>query len=612
MKKRICLLLTLIISMVVGIKSVGAVNMFVECNYDCASTSCGFLVTEHYKANRFAMITNKYGDVDYFGVEARVNDAYLWPLESDYDNGGDIDGCWLKNSTGYNGKGACNKKIAYDNRSPKDILLKGICPKCVCAQPWSGSLDSGQWEGFDRFFSQELVPQGEGSLNKLESFQETTYVVYKFIDNKNNEKIFIEGYLGDEAGDKSGAYAFVGPHIDAFWWVDGIPTHQLNMIDKFDSNFWKVHEIDETRLIFEDMDINGAKNGSLVNVCKGLTASQCAEQHGYEVLITSSDKNNKNSTLWKVVSEWLDENELENNVSNDNIFNVMKNKKLNDTCENLNSNLNSGSNYSFDNSYKIDKLVADLEGAYKSLKTSYEQNFSYKDYTNQGGSTEISDSMVTKVYKDVLDVFKLTDLMYVEADASNSWKYHINEQHLIDALERDVKYILEELVYGNSAVPEVNIININDYLNDYTLKYFTTVSYLDSNTLMFGLTPELAQRVRVLRTNFEKLVNDHNLNMYSVVDCKGILGQGLIDKINGYLDVIKIIIPIILIGYGIFDFTKAIFGGEDDMKKAQKSFFMRIGIAVIIFITPIIVNLILNLANKVWPIISPNACGLFE
>ena len=179
-------------------------------------------------------------------------------------------------------------------------------------------------------------------------------------------------------------------------------------------------------------------------------------------------------------------------------------------------------------------------------------------------------------------------------------------------MERDVKYILQELVYGDSSAPEINIININDYINDYTLMYFTTVSYLDSNILMFGLDSDLVKRVNLLRINFEKLIEEHKLNMYPVVDCKGILGQDLIDKINSYLDVIKIVIPIILIGYGIIDFTKAIFGGEDNMKKAQKSFFMRIGISIIIFITPTIVNLILNLANKVWPIISPNSCGLFE
>ena len=68
---------------------------------------------------------------------------------------------------------------------------------------------------------------------------------------------------------------------------------------------------------------------------------------------------------------------------------------------------------------------------------------------------------------------------------------------------------------------------------------------------------------------------------------------------------IKIIIPILLIAYGTLDFTKAIFSGkEDDMK----TFINRIIAAVLVFIAPIFVNLLLTLANEVWSFISPNTC----
>ena len=84
------------------------------------------------------------------------------------------------------------------------------------------------------------------------------------------------------------------------------------------------------------------------------------------------------------------------------------------------------------------------------------------------------------------------------------------------------------------------------------------------------------------------------------------------DKINSYLDIVKIVIPIILIGFGIFDFAKAVFAGtEENMKKAQQDFIKRLGIAILIFFVPTIVNIILNIANKVWGIISPDTCGLF-
>ena len=90
-----------------------------------------------------------------------------------------------------------------------------------------------------------------------------------------------------------------------------------------------------------------------------------------------------------------------------------------------------------------------------------------------------------------------------------------------------------------------------------------------------------------------------------------IVTEGLINRINSYLNIIKIAVPIILIGFGIIEFTKAIFSeNEDTMKKAQKQFIKRIAIAILIFFVPTILNLLLTLANKVWPIIVPSTCGI--
>ena len=98
-----------------------------------------------------------------------------------------------------------------------------------------------------------------------------------------------------------------------------------------------------------------------------------------------------------------------------------------------------------------------------------------------------------------------------------------------------------------------------------------------------------------------------------MVDCKSLLGEGLINKINSYVNIVKIAIPIILIGFGVADFSKAVFAGDDEqMKSSQKKFIKRIGIAVVIFLVPTFINLLLGLANKVWTTISPDSCGIFE
>ena len=92
-------------------------------------------------------------------------------------------------------------------------------------------------------------------------------------------------------------------------------------------------------------------------------------------------------------------------------------------------------------------------------------------------------------------------------------------------------------------------------------------------------------------------------------NCEELFGEELVDKINSVMNIIKIAVPILLIAFGIFDFSKAMFASnEDDMKKAQKTFLKRIVAAFIVFLSPMIINLILSLTNKVWSSISTNTC----
>ena len=138
---------------------------------------------------------------------------------------------------------------------------------------------------------------------------------------------------------------------------------------------------------------------------------------------------------------------------------------------------------------------------------------------------------------------------------------------------------------------------------------YTAIAYLKSRANRLNLDEK--QLVEIY-DKYVDLVDRENLDIYPVVDCETLLGEDLIKKINSYLNIIKIAVPIIVIGLGIADFTKAIFAGEEDMKKAQKQFIKRLIIAILIFLTPTLVNLLLSLANKVWTIISPNSCGIFE
>ena len=70
-------------------------------------------------------------------------------------------------------------------------------------------------------------------------------------------------------------------------------------------------------------------------------------------------------------------------------------------------------------------------------------------------------------------------------------------------------------------------------------------------------------------------------------------------------------IPLLLIALGIVDFAKAVFGGnEDNMKKSAVKFGKRVLIGIVIFFIPSILNIILDIANKIWGNIDPSLCGI--
>ena len=66
--------------------------------------------------------------------------------------------------------------------------------------------------------------------------------------------------------------------------------------------------------------------------------------------------------------------------------------------------------------------------------------------------------------------------------------------------------------------------------------------------------------------------------------------------------ILQIVIPILLIIVGSIDLAKAVVAGkEDDIKKAQKPFVKRVIAAVIVFLIPFLLGVILNLVNaKEW------------
>ena len=80
--------------------------------------------------------------------------------------------------------------------------------------------------------------------------------------------------------------------------------------------------------------------------------------------------------------------------------------------------------------------------------------------------------------------------------------------------------------------------------------------------------------------------------------CEGIINSSLKGLINKYLGYVHIIVPILVLALGVFDFFKAMIASkEDDMKKAQKRFIIRVVAGVLVFLAPTIVNFIIDTLN---------------
>ena len=81
-----------------------------------------------------------------------------------------------------------------------------------------------------------------------------------------------------------------------------------------------------------------------------------------------------------------------------------------------------------------------------------------------------------------------------------------------------------------------------------------------------------------------------------LVACESTELLNVMNLVKKILRLVQIIVPIALILFGTFDMAKAVIAGDEKkMKEAQKPFIKRIISAVIVFLIPFIVKLVMNL-----------------
>ena len=84
------------------------------------------------------------------------------------------------------------------------------------------------------------------------------------------------------------------------------------------------------------------------------------------------------------------------------------------------------------------------------------------------------------------------------------------------------------------------------------------------------------------------------------VTCDGVFADGFINDMNKYVFVpIKWLTPVALIVLTSIDFAGVVFSGDKKgMEKAKNNFLKRAVAALIIFLAPDIINLIVNIVNQ--------------
>lgn len=503
------------------------------------------------------------------------------------------DGCWI------DGSSDVAKKCEDTSKSnPKTYISEGYCPIRIRREYEGSKVDH------DQIFAGQTSNNGIGILNDMGNF-----VIYSFDD-----EIIFEGYYGDgmffRASDNYGfekEYGYLSFYsTSAFKQKSLIYTtsDQISAILNFDDietgvlNYFKVDEFFE------------AQTMSYVH---SVSEEEAINEHNYEVI--ASSYGDGYVKLGNLINEALIEVS-----SNDYVVDAMtpnqlaeEKKQLINIISDINTKGLSNESYYFSSSsnYNRDSFVEDLKIAYRGIVGGYSDANSYLVTGGKDGEEYYGPMDTAVINKLILTIF---DVKEADFEKIGDDDYSLNRE-----LGRSV---FDE--YVNKYLKESGLLTLDeeerDKLIEYAIEFYKALSYISTNPYAYNLSEN---NKKIL---FESAFDDGDGGLFTLfenfiiyagydvprVTCRSLIGSDLYNKLMTYVNAIKIAIPILLIAFGIIDFTKAMFSNNDEqMEKAKKTFIKRLSFAILIFFIPTIVDLILRLGSKVWTTISPDSCGLF-
>lgn len=586
------------ISMLLFTSKVNALVMWMQCT-DSPEDEVETNNNDFKYYNTYALINNAQ-NVSVRHLVYNPNDFYkskkpvyiLYNYNGTNKNGQDVGNiCWYRDV--FDEMKYCD--INYDSLINITELFNGSCPTTIYQT--KGYETSGSVKG------DFLVLAGKknASSKNVETLNDLELVIYGFENENGEQAIMVEGY------NSSGLYGYATTWND--WksfekslnmkidndsndliaetsyskeYMSWAASTQARRANKFGRNYFKLLDSSRPWLV-----------GAVDN--QKFTVTETVD--GKNVMYRSDDSNNK---IYNWVSEWFKKYNKELSKQIEAVKNLKSEKYQNayNASKEISKAVEEGKKYDFGN-YSPSQMVLDINDAYKEIEVVLNNNESMYDYYDEqcnlvtnGKANNALGAMTTQFNCEVFNVSSLNKL-------PNKTNPAMLNELIVSLLSRALNK------HTNS---DISVETLQSTAKEYAKMFAVAIKYINKSE---ALTEEANAIVKETEEKYSEMSKELGLEV--IIDCEDLIGEALRTKIGSYLNIIKIAVPIILIGFGIVDFTKAVFAGDEDkMKKAQKDFLLRIGIAIIFFLTPTIVDFLLGIANKVWNFIEPGSCGIFN
>lgn len=198
--------------------------------------------------------------------------------------------------------------------------------------------------------------------------------------------------------------------------------------------------------------------------------------------------------------------------------------------------------------------------------------------------------------------------MLVQIDLGNDFRvlHHIEHPNLVNVENSITSEQLELFESGGKKICPPAVFALGEYKGNSVYHYieFKIDKTGASNKTLYNLS--LVHEL--VPSDYTNLIQDTNVK---VEDCDDLLSSEMVDLLSSGINIVKILIPIILLVLGIVDFASSVFSGkEDNMKKNLEKFIKRVIICFVIFLVPSLLKLILTIASNIWPVIDPTLCNI--